>query len=378
MSQILTATAKSDLGATQCLVRKSDLTQIRFEDFTLKPDDLQPDQLLVKIDSFAFTANNITYAELGDKMAYWGFFPPGGRTADAEDWGVIPVWGFADVVASRHPTIAVDERIYGFFPMATHLVMTPGKLTDSSFVESAPHRAKLPPAYNSYLRITTEPTFAEPFEPYQALLRPLFVTSFLIDDFLADEQFFGAQTVLLSSASAKTAFGLAHLLHRRKNITVVGLTSAGNRAFVEGLGCYDRVVTYDEISARPVEDAVYVDFAGSADLRRAIHEHYGDALKYSCAVGLSHREMNPPGKGLPGPKPLFFFAPDRIVKRSRDWGRGGLEGKLNTAWNDFIPVLQHWIRVIRSNGRSAVEAAYRATLAGKIRPDEGHILSLRD
>uniref|UniRef100_UPI003137FAB9 DUF2855 family protein n=1 Tax=Ferrovibrio terrae TaxID=2594003 RepID=UPI003137FAB9 len=244
------------------------------------------------------------------------------------------------------------------------------------FIEGMPHRAKLPPAYNSYLRITTEPAFAESFQPYQALLRPLFVTSFLIDDFLADENFFGAQTVVLSSASAKTAFGLAHLLHRRKDITVVGLTSAGNRAFVEGLGCYDRVVTYDQIADQPMEESVYVDFAGSADLRRAIHEHYGDGLKYSCAVGLSHREMNPPGKGLPGPKPLFFFAPDRIVKRSKDWGRGGLESKLNTAWADFLPLLQGWIRVIRGDGRAAVEATYRATLAGQLKPDEGHILSL--
>ncbi|WP_341898277.1 DUF2855 family protein, partial [Ferrovibrio terrae] len=176
MSQILTATAKSDLAATQFAVRKDDLTQVRFTDFTLHADDLQPDQVLVKIDSFAFTANNITYAELGDKMSYWGFF-----SGQDDGWGIIPVWGFADVVASRHPAIAVDERIYGYFPMATHLVMQPVKLTDSSFIEGMPHRAKLPPAYNSYLRITTEPAFAESFQPYQALLRPLFVTSFLID-----------------------------------------------------------------------------------------------------------------------------------------------------------------------------------------------------
>ncbi|WP_341915433.1 DUF2855 family protein [Ferrovibrio terrae] len=371
MSQILAATAKSDLAATQFVVRKDDLTQIRFEDFTLHADDLQPEQILVKVDSFAFTANNITYAELGGKMSYWDFFP-----GSDEAWGIIPVWGFADVVASRHPAIAVDERIYGYFPMATHLVMQPVKLTDSGFIEGMPHRAKLPPAYNSYLRITTEPAFAETFQPYQALLRPLFITSFLIDDFLADENVFGAQTVVLSSASAKTAFGLAHLLHRRKDITLVGLTSAGNRAFVEGLGCYNRVVTYDQIAEQPMEDAVYVDFAGSADVRRAIHEHYGDSLKYSCAVGLSHREMNPPGKGLPGPKPLFFFAPDRIVKRSKDWGRSGLESKLNTAWADFLPLLQGWIRVIRGDGRAAVEATYRATLAGRVKADEGHILSL--
>lgn len=373
MSQILTATAKSDLAGAQFQVFKDDLSKTRFADVTLHADDLQPDQILVKVDSFALTANNITYAQLGNMMSYWGFFP-----TEDDKWGIIPVWGFADVIASRHPTIAVDERIYGYFPMATHLVMTPGKLTDSNFIEAASHRAKLPPAYNSYLRITTDPTFSEDFEAYQALLRPLFITSFLIDDFLSDEKFFGAQTVLLSSASSKTAFGLAYLLHKHKAATVVGLTSAGNRAFVEGLGCYDRVVTYDEIAEQPVEAAVFVDFAGSTEVRRAIHTQYGDSLKYSCAVGLSHGEMSPPGKGLPGPKPIFFFAPDRIVKRSKDWGRGGVETRLNAAWTEFVPALQGWITVVRGNGRSATEAAYRALLAGGVNPDEGHVLSLWD
>ncbi|MBS4047095.1 MAG: DUF2855 family protein [Alphaproteobacteria bacterium] len=366
------------MAGVQFQVQKADLNKTRFVDAVLHADDLQPDQILVKIDSFALTANNITYAQLGDVMSYWGFFPPNGQNGEDDAWGIIPVWGFADVIASRHPAIAVDERIFGYFPMATHLVMTPGKLTDSNFIEAAPHRAKLPPAYNSYLRITADPTFSEDFEAYQSLLRPLFITSFLIDDFLSDEKFFGAQTVILSSASSKTAFGLAHLLHRHKGATVVGLTSGSNRAFVEGLGCYDRVVTYDEIGQQPVEDAVYVDFAGSAEVRRAVHEHYGDHLKYSCAVGMSHREMNPPGKGLPGAKPIFFFAPDRMVKRSKDWGRGGMETRLNAAWTEFVPALQGSITVVRGTGRSAVEAAYRSMLAGSVKPDEGHVLSLWD
>lgn len=373
MSQILTATAKSDLAGAQFQVRKDDLGKTRLVDFTLHPDDLQPNQLLVKIHSFALTSNNISYAQLGDQMEYWGFFP-----SEDSQWGIIPVWGFADVIASHHPAIAVDERLFGFFPMATHLVMTPGKLSDSRFIESAPHRIKLPPAYNGYLRITTDPAFSEAFEAYQALLRPLFITSFLIDDFLVDEKFFGAKTVLLSSASSKTAFGLAHLLHKHKGATVVGLTSASNRAFVEGLGCYDRVVTYDDIAKQPVEDAVYVDFSGSTKVRDAIHQHYRGNLKYSCSVGFSHRELPQPDSSLPGPEPIFFFAPERVIKRNKEWGRGGLETRLNAAWTDFAPVLQGWIRVIRGNGRNAVEAAYRAMLAGGVKPEEGHILSLWD
>ena len=46
---------------------------------------LQPGQIRVKVNSFALTSNNITYAAFGDAMSYWQFWP----TDDAV-WGVIP------------------------------------------------------------------------------------------------------------------------------------------------------------------------------------------------------------------------------------------------------------------------------------------------
>ena len=356
---------------TRFVIDKSDLRKASTLSAPLP--DLQPGEILLEIDSFAFTANNITYAELGERMAYWNFFP-------AENgYGVVPVWGFADVAESRHDDIAAGERIFGFFPMATHAVLQPTKLTDSSFVDASEHRRPLPPAYNFYVRTTGDAAFQPDLEGLQALLRPLFITAFLIDDFLADEDFFGAKQIILSSASSKTAFGLAWLLRRRGGVEVIGLTSAGNRGFVEGLGCYDRVLLYDDMAALDAgKPAVYVDFAGSAAVRMKIHEHFGDALKYSCAVGLSHREMNPPGKGLPGPKPVFFFAPDRIRKRTQDWGRGGIDTRFGDAMAEFLPQAGKWLTVIEGNGTASVTAAWQATLAGQAKPNEGQMLSLWD
>ena len=54
----------------------------------------------MKVDRFAFTANNITYAVLGDELKYWQLFPA------PEGFGNIPVWGFGEVIASKHPAIA--------------------------------------------------------------------------------------------------------------------------------------------------------------------------------------------------------------------------------------------------------------------------------
>src|SRR5262249_32016787 len=153
--------------------------------------------------------------------------------------------------------------------------------------------------------------------------RPLFMTAFLLDDLIADSGAFGARAVVLSSASSKTAFGLAFLLRQKRDARceVIGLTSPGNVTFVPGLGCYDPAVTYDPSDSPPREQAVvFVDMAGNGDVVSALHHHYRDNLKYSCIVGLTHWERRTDAADLPGAQPTFFFAPTQLQKRTREWG----------------------------------------------------------
>ena len=93
---------------------------------------------------FSLSANNITYAAFGDAGSYWRFFPSG-----EDGWGIVPVWGFATVTESTHDGMAVGERLYGFWPMASHAVITPGRVSPLRMVDAAPHRAELPAAYNA-------------------------------------------------------------------------------------------------------------------------------------------------------------------------------------------------------------------------------------
>ena len=354
------------------VVARGDLRRSRFIDEPLPA--LGAGEVLLRVDRFAFTANNVTYAEMGERMAYWRFFPA------PDGWGLIPVWGFADVIDSRAAAIERGERIFGFLPMATHVVLRPERVGEASFVDGSAHRQELPPAYNLYLRTAADAAHRADDEDLQALLRPVFITSFLIDDYLADEAFFGARCVLLSSASSKTALGLAHLLHRRGQVEVAALTSPANRAFVSGLGCYDRVLTYDQLAELPADRAtVYVDFAGSATLRRAVHEHLADQLVFSSAVGFSHRDSQQPAPEatkLPGAKPVFFFAPDRLRKRAKDWGRDGIDTRLAVQWRQFVPTARGWLKVMRGAGPAAVESVHAAALDGRIAPDQGHVLTL--
>jgi len=355
-------------SVTRYLVDQSDLRRVRSLTGPLPP--LEPGQALLRVDRFAFTANNITYAETGERLQYWKFFPSGEAA-----WGVIPVWGFADVVASRSDGLEEGERVYGFLPMATHLVVRPERIGAGGFIDNSAHRQALPAAYNGYVRCRGDALYKKEHEDLQSLLRPLFITSFLIDDFLDESAFFGAKQVLCSSASSKTAFGLAHLLHRRGAVAAIGLTSAGNRTFVESLGCYSRTVLYGDLAQLPRERTVYVDFAGSASVRTAVHAHFGDALAYSCAVGMSHRELNPPGRELPGPRPTFFFAPDRVRKRAKDWGREGFDQRFGAAWNDFVPQAAKWLEV-HVGEREALPAIHAATLEGRVAANRGQIVKL--
>jgi hypothetical protein len=300
------------MTSTDFVVARNDLQHCKTIETQL-PDAaaLPDDALLVKVTRFALTANNITYAVLGDELKYWQLFPA------PKDFGNIPVWGFGEVIASKHPTITVGERLFGYFPMATHLVIEAADVSKRGLRDAAAHRQGVSPVYNAYARVSGNPAFAGKQGDYQALLRPLFMLSFLVDDFLAENEFYGARSVLLSSASSKTAFGLAHLLHLRAGIKVIGLTSASNTKFVESLGVYDEVVTYDRVTSLPSNAPVaLVDMAGNSDLREKLHRHFGDQMKYSGRIGLTHRSSSPDEPVLPGAKPTWFFAPDQIRERA--------------------------------------------------------------
>jgi hypothetical protein len=353
--------------ATDLLVDRTDLRDSRLQSREIECGD---GEVLFEIERFALTANNITYAVAGDSaFGYWKFFPA------PDHWGRVPVWGFARVSLSKHPDVAVGERFYGYFPMATHLVVVPQRVGSSGFVDGVPHRAALPPVYNHYQRAGGE----RRDEIAQMLLRPLFMTSFLLDDFLADNHFFGARRVILSSASSKTSLGLAfELAHKRKGrVTVTGLTAPKNVEFVRRLGFYDEVVTYTDLESLDTNvPSVLVDMAGNADVLRRVHEHLADALRHSCTVGATHwQDAARTAPTLPGPQPAMFFAPSHIQKRNKEWGAGGLERHLAPDWLDFVADSARWFEVVEHRGPAAMQRAYLEMLEGSTPPNRGILIA---
>jgi hypothetical protein len=355
---------------TDFLVRRDNLRECRVVEST--PPELESGQALLRVDAFGLTANNVSYAVFGEAMKYWEFFP-----TDEQGWGRVPMWGFAEVERSEAEGVEPGTRLFGYLPPSSRLLVTPASISEAGFVDASPHRAELPSAYHRYLASGSDPFYRAGTEELQMLLRPLFFTSFLIDDQLDDEGLATRGPIAIASASSKTAIAAAFMLAQRDGVELIGLTSPRNTEFVESLGIYGRTVSYDAIETLERGPTTFVDIAGDADVRQAVHSHFGDELVHSMAVGMTHWEgLNPGGAELPGPRPTFFFAPTRVSKRAQDWGRAGLETRVADAWHPFCTWTGEWLETIPGHGFDALQSAYLDVLEGGVDPKHAHVLTL--
>lgn len=336
------------------------------------PAKLEEGEALLRVDAFSLTANNVTYGAFGDFLKYWSFYP-----SPEDGWGRVPVWGFATVVESKSDSVKAGERVYGYLPMSGTCLLKPGPRANGGFADQSAHRQGLAAVYNRYVFNEGDPLYGADTEALQMLFRPLFMTSFLIDDFLADSDFFGARQIVFSSASAKTAYATAQLLKARGQVKVVGLTSPSNTGFVKELGFYDSVVAYDAVGAMDASvPTTFVDIAGDAAVRAAVHGLWRDNLKYSCAVGATHWDVARTDAPLPGPQPQMFFAPTVVQKRFADWGPLGFAQRTAEAWRTFLPTAARTTRIVEGKGLAEAARVFAELAAGKAKPSDGHVIRL--
>jgi Protein of unknown function (DUF2855) len=332
-------------------VRRDDLAVCELAGGEPPRQDVADGEARLRVERFALTTNNITYGVLGDQLGYWRRFP-----AD-DGWGRIPAWGYATVAASRAAGVAEGTRVFGFVPMASWITMRPVP-HPRGFRDASPHSADLNPIYVQYLTVGDEA------EDAALVWRPLFGTSVLLDLDLSENGL--PDTVVMTSASSKTAIGLAHLL-RERPVRVVGLTSPARRPWVQGLGLYDDVLGYGE-ALDTGDDVVLIDFAGDWALVGRLHQELGPALRRSLLVGYTHRRgeaVEPPASAV------RFSAPAEIVRRGRSLATGYAE-----AWRDFAAAAESLLRIERLSEGEALVAAYRALLEGRADPGVAQIVAL--
>jgi hypothetical protein len=334
-------------------VRRDDLAACELADGEPPRDDVADGEAQLRVERFALTTNNVTYGVLGDQLGYWRRFPaPNG-------WGRIPAWGYATVTVSRAPGIAEGMRAFGFVPMASRLTVRPVP-HPLGFRDASPHSADLNPIYIQYLAVDDDA------EDAALIWRPLFGTSLMLDLDVTENGLPG--TVVLTSASSKTAIGLAHLL-RERPVRTIGLTSPARTGWVTELGLYDEVLGYDALDRLDAgDDVVLIDFTGDWALAGRIHERLGSALRRSLLVGYTHRRgeaVEPPASAV------RYSAPAEMVRR-----RQTLADDYARAWSGFAAVAERLLRIERLSSGEALLGAYRDLLEGRANPGVARIVEL--
>ena len=352
--------------------KRSDPRQLRLVEH--EPAALADQAVRLVVESFAVTANNVTYALAGDQFDYWNFFPAPAGAAD--EWGVVPVWGHARIAASNHPDIRKGERLYGYLPMTEGFDILPGDISTSALVDRAAHRQPMSAVYNRYARLEADPEHDSTREGERMVYGPLFRTGFLLERFFRTRDWLDAEALVLTSASSKTAFGLASVAkHRSPGIERIGLTSSGNAEFCRSSGLYDRVLSYDAIDALSAPPSVLVDFAGNASILRAAHERLGEGLRHSALVGMTHVAAAGEESGaMPGPEPELFFAPTHAIEAVDAMGAAAFGTEVVDSWTRFLDDLDGHVRIERRENLEAASEAFASLFDGSGDPAEAIVI----
>ena len=361
---------------TQLQTLKTNLNQTRI--VSRNSDEINDDEILLKIERFSFTANNVTYGVAGDTIGYWQFFPASENLNG--EWGCIPMWGFAKVIISNNKEIEEGERVFGYFPPAKELAINPIKISSQAFMDGKEHRKELPPVYNNYVRLNGEENYDASMDNIRALLFPLHITAFCLCDALEEKSYEGASQIIIVSASSKTAIGLAQGLADTKDAPkVIGLTSKNNAKFVESLGCYDEVISYDDLENVSNDLSVMVDMSGNQSILSTVQESLGDKMLKCITVGMTHWDKAGTAEEALVQAELqerteFFFAPAHIQKRNNDWGKEGYNERTSIFMNARATQSLEWMQIKEVSGLDNFTQTYEEIVSGNINPNEGIIV----
>lgn len=368
-------------------IHKTNIANSRIADVDLTTSALKSGQVLLAVDTFALTANNVTYAVMGDKLGYWQFFPPhkhalDEQQVDTQNWGILPVWGFADVVTSKCEAVPVGERLFGYFPPASHVLMSPSNISETTWFDGSEHRSALPAGYNIYRRVAAELDYNKAQEQERMLLYPLHITAFALYDYFQENKWFGASQLVMLSASSKTSTGLAYGVKDHNDSgnprpAMIALTSTQNKEMVSGLNAYDNTLSYDEISQIDNrKPTLIVDMSGNGKTLSVLHKHLSDNMVFCSNVGITHWGDFDAHADIIKERSHMFFAPSQIQKRIQDWGPKIFEQKSSEYLRHSIGESRAWLKMTEIDGLEQLKGIFPDICEGKIPPEAGLIIKI--
>ena len=367
----------------QFQVNKKELSKYR----VVQSEDLPLTQAGVtfEVERFAFTANNLTYFMMGDKLGYWQFFPPinshSTKNNNEENWGVIPVWGIGKVTASSVEGVDIGSRYFGYFPPATHLHMDSVTFAQNNLIDTSAHRRPLPQGYNLYRPLDSHADEMQTHrESLQMLLWPLYITSYCLWDLIDQCNMPKPKQVILLSASSKTSLGFAYAL-RKDDYHVVGVTSGKSQKFVEGLDVYHQVVCYDNLDDIASKSSIVVDMSGNNKIKLRLKNRLGDDLMRYVQVGLTHwqdakaDEASSNTLETSDKEDEFFFAPAHIQTRMAELGASVFHARSGAFVKEAMMWTASWLTVKNQRSIDSLASDFESICNGLVPASEGLVYS---
>eukprot|EP00747_Dinoflagellata_sp_TGD_P181138 gnl/TRDRNA2_/TRDRNA2_34703_c0_seq1.p1 gnl/TRDRNA2_/TRDRNA2_34703_c0~~gnl/TRDRNA2_/TRDRNA2_34703_c0_seq1.p1 ORF type:complete len:403 (-),score=73.69 gnl/TRDRNA2_/TRDRNA2_34703_c0_seq1:50-1111(-) len=339
-------------------------------------------QVLVRVEKFVLTANTITYALAGRMPPLSTFlnFPVPEDIPNAERYARCPCWGTGTIVTSRCPEVGVGLRIHGYFAMSPFVILTPTNIKATTFMDGAAHRKTLLAPYKLY-QTSEDPRFkglSADEEDFANAAGGQSGTGWAMSQ-LAATHAAKPEAMIITSASSRTSYGAAFAAKFHKDaLSVVGLTSAKNVAYTQGLGVYDKVVAYEDVATLKRCRAAIFDVAGNSAVLQKLYDLLREDVVYCGMVGMTHvaARKQEPLQRFNGAAPEPFMVWTAVAAVEKSFGKATATRMQTEASKAYREKSLRSMSIVRHHGPEATLTAYTQSVNGLLQPSETHVCSL--
>jgi NADPH:quinone reductase-like Zn-dependent oxidoreductase len=355
---------------------------------------LAENEIRLRVDKLGLTANNKFYMDFGEQPSFHfnAAYPTGDETLVN-----IPAWGLATVIESNVPDVPVGQTYRGFLQLADTIQfpVTPSENGGFNVV-----RDKVHVAYNSFVKVSSALASANDTESDIALVTwPGFVTGYGLCQQLVRRQYYGASTVILTSASSKVSLAASYFLKQQGNVPVkiIGYTSASNKDFCIQTGLYDDVVTYDD-TLETNEKCVLIDVAGNGSLYHRLQpklikvlavgnsndiSEESSTFKQFSWIGTMKLIMTFMGmsnwfRSWLNPQLELFFVFDIMQELKQELGQAKLDVQMDAAMKEFVDAIitNKWMTVRTCDSLESIQQAHVDICKGNVKPSEAVVVDM--
>ena len=239
------------VGSMHVVSKRDNAKHASFQlDVKLPP--LASSSLRIRPRLIAITFNNLSYAQGGTFLHWWDTYPVP-ETApvpynNRNDWGIVPAWGYGEVIDSTIDALPPGSSVWGFWPTSAFpvdLKLEAAAEPKGHWREVSAHRSQLMSLYNRYIELPVGSAQSDNEEAWTAVLKPVWEAAYQLNRYVfpgvgkaehlsplhptgtghewtAEDADLTSAIVVSLSASTKTGRGFAWQLRRNRNVQSKG------------------------------------------------------------------------------------------------------------------------------------------------------------